>query len=165
MSFHEESCTLRVLARYLLESYRMRKGDMSYDTRILDNRQVILQTCHSDYRSTEMTSLWAEARSKLDELDQPVYYVIDLEAVLTPASGVPSPESLEFYNPDVTLSHPNILEVVPVARNMSTIIEALGLHSVLIGDAIHQYFHTLDEALTYCGAQAEIEPALVGLFG
>lgn len=138
---------------------------MSYDTRVLQNRPVILQTCHGDYRSTEMTSLWEEARRKLDEMDQPVYYVIDLEAVSTPASGVPSPESLEFYNPNVTFCHPNIREVVPVARNMSTIIEALGLHSVLLGDAMRQYFHSLDEALAYCAAQTESKPALVSYFG
>ena len=143
----------------------MRKGDMSHDTRVLENRPVILQTCHGDYRSTEMTSLWAEARRKLDEVDQPVYYVIDLEAVLTPASGVPSPESLEFHSQEVTFSHPNIREVVPVARNMSTIIEALGLHSVLIGDTMRQYFHTLEEALAYCGVQNESESSLVSLYG
>jgi hypothetical protein len=128
---------------------------MSYDTQILEEKAVILQTCHRDYRSAEIGALWAEGQRMLDSLQEPVFYVIDLEAVSTPASGVPSPESLEFYSSDVTFSHPNIREILPVARNMSTIIEALGLHSVLIGESMRQYFHTLDEALAYCDQQSE----------
>lgn len=134
-----------------------RKSNMSHETHVLDNKCIILQTCHRDYRSTEINSLWAEGQRQLDEIGRPVFYVINLADVSTPASGVPSPESLEFYNEEVTFCHPNLLEVVPVARNMSTIIEALGLHSVLAGDSMRQYFHTLDEALAYCEEQAVAE--------
>jgi hypothetical protein len=133
---------------------RQGKTEMSFDTQALKDRPVILQTCHRDYRSTEIGALWADGRRALDELSEPVFYVIDLGVVKTPASGVPSPESLEFYSAEITFSHPNIREILPVAPNMSTIIEALGLHSVLIGDSMRQYFHTLGEALAYCDQQA-----------
>jgi hypothetical protein len=129
---------------------------MSYNTQVLEDRPVILQICHHDYRSNEINSLWAEGQRTLDMIDQPVFYVIDLGAVLTPASGVPSPESLEFRTPEIPFSHPNIREVLPVARNMSTIIEALGLSTVLTGETMKQYFHTLDEALAYCEEQIKV---------
>jgi hypothetical protein len=129
---------------------------MSYETQVLENRPVILQICHRDYRSTEIGGLWAEGQQTLEKIDAPVFYVIDLGAVLAPASGVPSPESLEFRAPAIPFSHPNIREVLPVARNMSTIIEALGLSTVLTGDTMKQYFHTLEEALAYCEEQIKV---------
>ena len=130
---------------------------MSYNTEILPDKPIILQTCHRDYRSTEIASLWADGQKRLDEMLGPVFYVIDLGDVLTPASGVPSPESLDLRHSDTAFSHPNIREVLPVARNMTTIIEALGLSTVLIGESLNQYFHTLEEALAYCEEQIGLQ--------
>lgn len=126
---------------------------MSHSTEVLSDKPIILQTCHPDYNSSEIESLWADGQLQLDQMIEPVFYVIDLDAVSVPEDGVPTSGSLDFRSAEPVFTHRNIREVLPVAQNMTTVIEALGLTTVLLGESMSQYFQTLEEALAYCEEQ------------
>ena len=130
-----------------------KEPDLSHRTEVLSGKPILLQTCYPDYTSAEIGELWADGQTFLDQVVEPVFYIIDLGAVTISDDSIPSPASLGFRSDRPAFSHPNIREVLPVAQSMTTIIEALGLSTILLGESLGQYFWTPEEALAYCEEQ------------
>ena len=122
-----------------------------FTVEVLPNEPVVLITLHADFViEADQDQAIAAVRAVLDTLDEPVFYLNDIQA-LAPAEldDVLTAAALVTQGDETIYRHPKIRANILISPNRLVKFAAQGLDAEPFGFVTLLVFDTLDEALAY----------------
>lgn len=123
---------------------------MSYTVKTLHDDSVVLFTAHQDFnRTSEMEQVIHEIIAILDDLDEPVYHVLDWKEGSLNMDDMAEGASATTRRENPVFHHPMVKAVIFVTDNPAIKMVADNMRSETFGNVKTKVFDTLDEAMTY----------------
>jgi hypothetical protein len=128
--------------------------------KLLPDEPILLQLLGDDFDySVDMLRDLERLLNILDQLSQPVFYIIDVRQMsltlddLIAAAGTATQQAKVF-------KHPNIRETIIVTESRMIALSAKGLNSPIFGNIKFKVFGSVEEALDYARRNASLRSAV-----
>jgi hypothetical protein len=123
---------------------------MSYTVKTLHDDSVVLFTAHKDFnRAEDMEQVIHDVMAILDDLDEPVYHVLDWKEGTLNMDDMAEGASATTRRENPVFHHPMVKEVIFVTDNPAIKMIAANMRSGTFGNVKTKVFETLDEAMAH----------------
>ncbi len=126
----------------------------NYSLDLLPGEPLVVCQGFSEYSwKADFVPMADEVAALLNELDQPVFLIIDMTAMAADLADVIFSTNYAARSTNQFLHHPNMREFLAITTNKLISMAVQGMNTPTFGNVPVQIFSTLDDAMRYARSQ------------